>query len=276
MSHPQASRRLTTAWELGRSDLLDPAIGRAARALLDRQRGDGHWAFELEADATIPSEYILRQHYLGEIAPAEEQRIAIYLRATQGRHGGWPLFHDGDVDLSATVKAYFALKATGDKTDAPHMMRARQAILARGGAARSNVFTRILLALFGAVPWQAVPVMPVEIMNLPGWFPFHLDKVSYWSRTVLVPQLVVMALRPRARNPRGVEIRELFIEPPGLVRDWLSHADKSFWGVVFSALDRVLRRVEPHFPKAARQRAIESAVAFVDERLNGEDGLGAI
>src|SRR3984893_16974485 len=124
----------------GRPAALEPAIGRATRALLDLQRADGHWAFELEADATIPAEYILLQHYLGEIDAAEEQRIAAYLRATQGKHGGWPLFHDGDVDLSATVKAYFALKATGDRIDAPHMVRARQAVLARGGAARANVF----------------------------------------------------------------------------------------------------------------------------------------
>jgi squalene-hopene/tetraprenyl-beta-curcumene cyclase len=113
-------------------------------------------------------------------------------------------------------------------------------------------------------------------MNLPKWFPFHLDKISYWSRTVLVPLLVVMALRPRARNPRGVEIRELFTTPPGLVRDWLSHADRSFFGIAFATLDRVLRPLEPHFPKGGRERAIEAAVAFVDERLNGEDGLGAI
>src|ERR1700730_15841881 len=107
------------------ADQLDPAISNATRALLDLQRSDGHWAFELEADATTPSEYILLQHYLGEIDAAEEQRIACYLRAIQGKHGGWPLFHDGDVDLSATVKAYFALKATGDRIDAPHMVRAR-------------------------------------------------------------------------------------------------------------------------------------------------------
>ena len=99
---------------------------------------------------------------------------------------------------------------------------ARQAILAAGGAERTNVFTRAQLALFGQVPWRAVPVMPLEIMHLPLWFPFHLSKVSYWSRTVIVPLLVLMALRPVARNPRDVAIQELFRTPPEQVRDWIS------------------------------------------------------
>jgi squalene-hopene/tetraprenyl-beta-curcumene cyclase len=128
-----------------------------------------------------------------------DRQIAGYLHASQGADGGWPLFFGGALDLSASVKAYFALKAAGDPVDAPHMARARAAILARGGARRCNVFTRIMLALWGEVPWRAVPVMPVEIMLLPGWFPFHIDKISYWSRTVLVPLLVLMALRPVAR-----------------------------------------------------------------------------
>ncbi len=111
------------------------------------------------------------------------------------------------------VKAYFALKAIGDDPEAPHMRRAREAILASGGAERSNVFTRAQLALFGQVPWRAVPVMPLEIMLLPQWFPFHLSKVSYWSRTVIVPLLVLMAKRPLARNPRGIQVAELFCTP---------------------------------------------------------------
>ena len=121
--------------------------------------------------------------------------------------------------MSASVKAYFALKMIGDSVDAPHMVRAREAIRARGGASRSNVFTRMMLALFDFIPWRAVPVMPVEIMLLPKWFPFHLDKVSYWSRTVLVPLLVLQALKPRARNPKGIAIEELFLEPPRMVHE---------------------------------------------------------
>jgi squalene-hopene/tetraprenyl-beta-curcumene cyclase len=244
--------------------------------LLSRQHEDGHWVFELEADATIPAEYILLQHYLDTIDVALEQRIARYLRATQAGHGGWPLFHGGAFDLSATVKAYFALKAVGDSAEAPHMARARAAILARGGAARTNVFTRILLALWGEVPWRAVPVMPVEMMLLPRWFPFHIDRISYWSRTVVVPLLVLMAKRPRAINPRGVSIAELFTAPPDEVRDWITPVTPSPIARAFSLLDRIVRYLEPTFPEYLRDRATDRAVAFVTERLNGEDGLGGI
>jgi squalene-hopene/tetraprenyl-beta-curcumene cyclase len=257
---------------------LEGSIGRATSALLAEQKPDGHWVFELEADATIPAEYVLLKHFLGEPAPAEvEAKIAVYLRRIQGAHGGWPLFHEGVFNISASVKAYFALKTIGDPIDATHMRRAREAILAHGGAATSNVFTRCLLALFGAIPWRGVPVMPVEIMLLPRWFPFHLSKVSYWARTVLVPLLVLMTLKPRARNPRGIEIKELFTVPPDQVHRWPRGPHQvQPWTTIFGVLDSILHVVEPWFPKASRRRAIEKAAAFTIERLNGEDGLGAI
>src|SRR5437868_2089434 len=184
-----------------RNPALELSIGSATRAMLDLRRPDGHWVFELEADCTIPAEYVLLRHFLGEpVDAALEAKIAVYLRRVQGAHGGWPLVHDGAFDMSASVKAYFALKMIGDSPEAPHMRRAREAIHSRGGAGRANVFTRMMLALFGFIPWRAVPVMPVEIMLLPRWFPFHIEKMSYWSRTVLVPLVVLQALKPKARN----------------------------------------------------------------------------
>jgi squalene-hopene/tetraprenyl-beta-curcumene cyclase len=257
---------------------LERTIEAATQALLSRQHPDGHWVFELEADATIPAEYVLLRHYLGEPVDAGlETKIAVYLRRIQGAHGGWPLFQDGDLDVSATVKAYFALKMIGDSVDADHMRRARAALHARGGAARANVFTRIMLALFGFIPWRAVPVMPVEIMLLPKWFPFHLDKISYWSRTVIVPLLVLMAKKPRARNAKAVRIDELFLEPPQSIGPApKAPQQKASWFWFFRGVDNLLRAAEPYFPKRTRQRAIDRAVAWVGERLNGEDGLGAI
>ena len=257
---------------------IDRSIDAATDALLGLQRPDGHWVFELEADATIPAEYVLLRHYLAEPVDVPlETKIGAYLRRTQGEHGGWPLFHDGAFDMSASVKAYFALKMIGDAIDAPHMVRARDAIRSRGGASRANVFTRLMLALFGFIPWRAVPVMPVEIMLLPTWFPFHLDKISYWSRTVIVPLLVLQALKPKARNPKGVSIDELFLEPPQTIGPApKAPQQKAPWFWLFGAIDSLLHAFEPLFPKRSRRRAIERAEAWVGERLNGEDGLGAI
>ncbi|APH57937.1 Squalene--hopene cyclase [Granulibacter bethesdensis] len=257
-------------------DMLEQAVLRASMALHRKQQTDGHWVFELEADATIPAEYVLLEHFLDRIDDDLEHKIGVYLRRIQGDHGGWPLFHEGAFNLSASVKAYYALKAIGDDPDAPHMRRAREAILAAGGAERSNVFTRIQLALFGQIPWRGVPVMPAELMIAPKWFPINMWKVSYWSRTVIAPLLVLMDRKPKARNPRNVHVRELFLNDPDRIRDWIRGPFRSGWGHFFKYLDSVLRVVEPVALKPMRPRSIRLAVDFVRERLNGEDGLGAI
>jgi squalene-hopene/tetraprenyl-beta-curcumene cyclase len=264
--------------DVGTGDALEASIASATHALLDCRQADGHWVFELEADCTIPAEYVLLRHYLAEpVDTAVEAKIANYLRRAQGAHGGWPLVHDGDFDMSASVKAYFALKMIGDSTDAPHMVRAREAILSRGGAIHSNVFTRFMLALFGILTWRSVPVLPVEIMLLPLWFPFHINRISYWARTTMVPLLVLAALKPRAKNPRGVGIDELFLQEPRSIRMTAKAPHQSWgWFLFFRGLDSALRVVEPLFSSKLRTRAINRAVAFIEERINGEDGLGAI
>ncbi|WP_027550412.1 squalene--hopene cyclase [Bradyrhizobium sp. Cp5.3] len=259
-------------------EVLESSIASATQGVLGFQQSDGHWVFELEADCTIPAEYILLRHHLAEpVDTVLEAKIGNYLRRVQGAHGGWPLVHDGEFDMSASVKAYFALKMIGDPIDAPHMVRARQAILSRGGAINSNVFTRFTLAMFGVVTWRAVPVLPVEIVLLPFWSPFHLNKISYWARTTMVPLMVLAALKPRARNPKGVGIDELFLQDPRSIGMTAKAPHQSMaWFVLFRALDHILRVVEPMFPKSLRKRAIDAALAFTEERLNGEDGMGAI
>ncbi len=253
---------------------LERSIARAREALLGSQHSDGHWRFDLEADCTIPAEYILMMHYMDEIDDELSAKIAVYLREHQCEDGGWNLYCGGDFDLSCSVKVYYALKLAGDSPDDPHMVRARKIILAHGGAARSNVFTRITLALFGQIPWRGVPFIPAEIVLLPGWFPFHLSKVSYWSRTVMVPLFILCTLKPRAKNPRQVHIRELFTTPPEKERDYFPI--RSPLNQVFLELDRVGRFLEHFVPSSVRKRAIKKAEKWFIERLNGTDGLGGI
>ncbi|HWJ34544.1 MAG TPA: squalene--hopene cyclase [Steroidobacteraceae bacterium] len=257
---------------------LDRAVARARDALAARQSAQGYWLFELEADCTIPAEYIMMMHFLDEIDAPLEKKLAVYLRTHQAEYGGWPLYHGGDFNMSCTVKAYYALKLAGDDPQAPHMVRARSAILERGGAARANVFTRIALALFGQLPWRGVPYIPVEIMLLPKWFPFHLDKVAYWSRTVMVPLLILCTRKPVAKNPRKVDIRELFTTPPEQERHYFRDAVKKGGMIarVFLLADRLGRMIDPLIPRSMRARATRRAEEWMLERLNGEDGLGAI
>ncbi len=254
---------------------LNAAIRRAKAQLLKLQSSEGYWVFELEADCTIPAEYILMMHYMDEIDTDLQARIANYLRDHQQADGSYPLFQGGHGDISCTVKAYYALKLAGDDIEAPHMSLARNWILSQGGAAKSNVFTRIMLAIFEQVPWRAVPFIPVEIMLLPRWFPFHLDKVSYWSRTVMVPLFILCSHKVKARNPHGIGVRELFTLDPEQERNYFSHV-KTPLGRAVLALERIGMRMEPLIPASLRRKATAKAYDWFMARLNGVDGLGGI
>jgi squalene-hopene/tetraprenyl-beta-curcumene cyclase len=253
------------------------AMGNGLAHLLSLQNPKGYWVFDLEADATIPSEFILLQRFLERaIDPERKERLARYLRRRQLPDGGWPLYEGGAADVSASVKAYLALKMAGDSPDALHMAMARKIILCLGGAARVNVFTRITLALFGQIPWRTTPAMPVEIMLLPRWFFFHLQKVSCWSRTVIVPLLLLCTKRPVC--PLGPEegVAELFASPP----DRLSRIDHFIPGKprknLFLVLDGLLKRVDRRMPSSSREKAIRLAERWTVERMRGEGGIGAI
>jgi squalene-hopene/tetraprenyl-beta-curcumene cyclase len=253
---------------------LDRAISKAQDRLLSLQDKDGFWVFELEADCTIPSEYIMMMHYLGEIDEPLQAKIANYLRSRQAEDGSYPLFIGGPGDISGSVKVYYALKMAGDSIDAPHMARLRTYILKEGGAAKANVFTRIALAIFQQLPWRGVPYIPAEIMLLPKWFPFHLDKVSYWSRTVMVPLFLLCSLQATAKNPNKIGIRELFVTHPDEEKHYFP--ERTLLNKIFLGLDQLGRITRPLIPKKMHERAIELAKNWIVERLNGEDGLGCI
>ena len=253
---------------------LDNAIESAKNKILKEQEKDGHWVYELEADCTIPAEYILMNHFSGEINNKTEEKIAAYLRDQQNEEGGWSLYTDGNFDLSCSVKTYFALKLVGDDQHEEHMIRAKTMILNHGGAAHCNVFTRITMALFGQVPWRATPFIPAEVILLPKWFPFHIDRVSYWSRTVMVPLFILCTLKPTAVNQRGIDIRELYITPPEDELNYFKVTTKL--KRIFLWLDHIGQLVEKLVPEFVRRYSIRKCEQWFLDRMNDEHGIGGI
>jgi squalene-hopene/tetraprenyl-beta-curcumene cyclase len=271
------SLRAPRPQEVLQSSALDAALQRGIEALLARQDPAGFWVYELEADATITSEYVLLRRWLGIADPAQETKAARHLLSIQLPDGGWPIYANGPANISATVKAYFALKMAGLPPAHPALARACRRVRDLGGITQVNVFTRILLALFGELDWRGVPCMPVEIMLLPRWFYFNLYEISYWSRTVLVPLLIIFAHRPVRPAPDHARLDELYLVPR-------EEADLSFprdaktltWRNFFLFVDRCLRVHDRLVRQPFRQRAIRIAERWMLERMQGEGGLGGI
>lgn len=260
--------------------LLKLAIDRTRQWLLAQQHSDGHWCAELEGDTILESELILLLAWLGREATPLARKCAAYLLEKQLPDGGWAMYPGGGLEISGSVKAYFALKLTGHDPESEPLRRAREAIRAAGGADAVNSFTRFYLALLGQIDYEHCPAVPPELVLLPAWSPINLYRMSAWSRTIVVPLSILWALRPQRTLPPQQGIEELFLrEPaewpplrcPGLAEEgWLS------WERLFRLADSAVKWLERRGWRPLRRRALAAATEWMTQRFAHSDGLGAI
>jgi squalene-hopene/tetraprenyl-beta-curcumene cyclase len=256
------------------------ALSRATDCLVRLQHTSGYWCGELEGDSILQSEYILLKHIIEQEHDPRLPKIAEYLRRQQrDSDGAWVQYPGGNPDLSATVKAYFALKLMGDGKDAPHMKKARSLVLRLGGAERCNTYSKFYLAALGQMHYDSIPVIPPEMVLLPKWFYFHLDKVSAWSRTMIMPLAVVSSYRPIRQLPEPRGIMELYYNYDYLHRPFCEF-DKQLlsWKNLFLAIDKGLKIIEKTNLKPLRRSALQRIEEWILKRADSQrsDGLGAI
>ncbi len=240
------------------------------------QHPDGYWWYELESNVTITAEYLMLLRFAGIMDRQRDIKMARYMRRQQRSDGTWAIHYGGRGDLSTTVEAYFALKLAGYPADDPAMKKARDFILAMGGVERSRVFTKIFLALFGQMDWQACPSVPVEIMLLPHWAPLSIYNISAWARGTVVPLSVLLDLKPMKALPEELGLRELYKDPSQL-KPPVTTGSIPFlsWRKFFLLLDRAIKVVESSRIRPLRRRALKMAHRWVlDHQGEGGDWLG--
>jgi squalene-hopene/tetraprenyl-beta-curcumene cyclase len=256
------------------------ALSRATDCLISNQHSSGYWCGELEGDSILQSEYILLKFIVEQEHDPRLPKIANYLRKQQRpSDGAWNQYPGGKPDLSATVKAYFALKLMGDRIEDTHMAKARELILSMGGAERCNTYSKFYLAALGQMHYDSIPAIPPELVLLPKWFYFHLDKVSAWSRTMIMPLAVVSSYRPIRQLPATRSIMELYSSHDYTHRPFLE-LDKQLlsWKNLFLAIDKGLKLWEKTNLKPLRRSALQRIEEWILKRADGQrsDGLGAI
>ena len=255
------------------------AVFRACSAtagwLRERQAADGHWRGPLEGDTILESEYLLLLAWAGKLDSPHVPGAVRRILREQTPAGGWAIYPGGPVDVSASVKAYLALKICGHAPDSEPMLRARTAIAAAGGPWAVNSFTRIALATLGQMSYADCPAVPPEMVLLPSWFPVNLDRVSAWSRTMIVPLSLIWAFKPVRELPHGGGIEELFTDSPGRTTLGKVGGDDG-WARFFRGVDRVLKGCDAFGFRPFRSRAVAACRRWMLERFDGSDGLGAI
>lgn len=257
---------------------VEDAIRQSQSYLFSRQSPEGYWCGELEADSTLESDYIMLHTLLGSGKQATLQKAAAEILRRQNQDGGWSIYPGGPSNISASVKAYFALKLLGWQADHPVLTQARQWILSQGGVVECNTFTKIYLCFFGQYDYDAVPAIPPEIVLFPKWFYFNIYEISSWSRAILVPLSIAYAKKPFKKLPPEQTVDELFVGGKRKSQLRLRWDRKRIlgWRNFFLVLDRLLHWAERVHIRPLRHIALRDAEKWMLERMEKSDGLGAI
>jgi squalene-hopene/tetraprenyl-beta-curcumene cyclase len=261
------------------SSEIKKAVQKIQNHYLGLQKGD-HWEGRVYDNPTITAEYIMFLRFLGLLDEETKLKAKNAILEAQNLDGTWNLYYNGPSNHSANVEAYFALKICGMSVDHPAMKKAHDRIIEQGGVETTRVFTKIHLCLFGEYPWEKIPAISPELMLLPKQAPIHIYEFSSWSRSVIVPLLIIFDHKPVQKLAEHERIPELhkFVPSVSLTRKirYISQVSLFETEQVFKMTQQLVKIYEKSPVKPLRKKALDMAESWIIEHQDPDGNWGGI
>lgn len=286
------------------------ALRRAGAYAVAHRATPDSWNMPLHMGVNYVVQYYLVRFWLrtdprfdeSRLALVDEARLREVLLKTQLADGSWQPTTDPNLEsgnLDAAVMNYWALKVSGADLESDPMVRARRFIRNSGGLGRTSTFTRLILALFGQMPWADLPRTPLFVINpnnprfmnielFPQWVRPHIVPIAYLSginvRRDLGSRFALGELKPVAAAARlSAPAHERAAEMVPVVEQMLkAQAPLGSWGGYTSATLLTIAALAdfssttPDAELARRAReAIGRGLGFIDHLYLNENNPAA-
>ncbi|XP_037685827.1 lanosterol synthase isoform X2 [Choloepus didactylus] len=251
------------------------------------QAEDGHWAGDYGGPLFLLPGLLIACHVAHIPLPAGyREEMVRYLRSVQLPDGGWGLHTEDKSTVFGTALNYVALRILGAGPDDPDLVRARNLLHQKGGAALIPSWGKFWLAVLNVYSWEGLNTLVPEMWLLPTWMPVHPSKLWCHCRQVYLPMSFCYATRLRATEDELVQSlrQELYVEDYASI-DWPAQRDRVAPGDMYTPHSWLLRAAyvllnlyERHHSARLRQRAVQEVYEHVsaDDRFSRSISIGPI
>ncbi|UVI27788.1 terpene cyclase/mutase family protein [Paenibacillus spongiae] len=253
---------------------MDEGISALIRKLQRDQMGNGSWQYRFtESGMMTDANMLILIRTLELDKPDIVGRLTDRILNRQLADGSWNVYPDEtDGNLSATVECYFGLLHAGVHPDEPYMLRAKNAIVRRGGIRRvDSLITKFMLAIIGQIKWTRFFPVPLALIMLPPSSPINFFQFSGYARVHMAPMLLLADSQRTFQVPEIPVIQEF---QPSMID---SSLDDSLWDPYFRSgmLEQLKQWAEiwKSAPAAFKERAVRTAERYMLDRIESDGTL---
>lgn len=221
----------------------EAAMSATAQRIIRHQRADGAFSFCCEVNPLPDALMIVFLYGMGLKDDPLISELSRRLMKRQNSDGSWSAYADQEDTLSATTLAYFACLLAGADKSQSDMQRACHIIRQQGGILKVSNLTKILLAVAGQIPWNAVPGGHLELLAGKTPMPINLYDFNGYARLHLVPFMLLSHLQYQFAVPDECSLADLVLPSIKLPTFRIPHLNQT---AVERCQTYLLERIEPN------------------------------